>query len=241
MFNHIKNSRKQAGLTQVEVESALGLRSLALRDYESGRLKLPVEVAIKLSKLYKISLNELLGVEAPIDEVQKKSLSLFSGLFIANRSHLVFLDPIIRAYLESNYDILSNRSLFQLLTIEETRSAKNEIALEFAKILCSLAGIDSKVTNEEIENVNFILKEINLESSFKNIKKYLKQPYHIQSSSIKSTHLKHFVIWCLFIFAQTDGKIVESEYIYIDEVAEQLKVNRTNYLFIKSKFIKKEY
>ena len=50
--------------------------------------------------------------------------------------------------------------------------------------------------------------------------------------------MRHFTIWMLFFFAKADGEITHQEVDYIEECAEKLLVNRTNYLFIKDKFIK---
>jgi ribosome-binding protein aMBF1 (putative translation factor) len=241
MNESIKISRQKAGMTQVDVEKSLSLRNLSIRDYESGRLKLPVSIAIELSKLYKITLNELLNVEVPVNNDQQKSLAKFKGLFLKNRAQLILLDPIVRGYLESHYEHLATKSLFEILVLEQKESSKIKINEEFGKIFCSLAGIDLKVTNEEVESLNLIFSELGLESSLKNIKKYLKEPYYVRDSSIKTNELKHFLVWCLFIFAESDGEIAEEESLYIEQVAESLKINRTNFLFIKSKFIEEEF
>jgi transcriptional regulator with XRE-family HTH domain len=237
MLEKLQNSRKNAGLTQVDVERALGFRSLTMRDYESGRLKLPVSVAIDLAGLYKVSLDELLGVEVISNKNQQKSLSRFKGLFSLNRSQLVLLDPVIRAYLESNYNLLSRLSLFDILIERETHTNKTKIIIEFTQILASLAGIDSKVSSEEIESLNFIMEELGIETSAKKIKNCLKEPYSFQETSLKSVHLRHFTIWSLFLFAESSEEIVKEESAYIEQVAEKLKINRTNFLFIKDKFI----
>jgi transcriptional regulator with XRE-family HTH domain len=238
MLDSIKNFRKKAGLTQVEVEKTLSLRNLTIRDYESGRLKLPVSTAIELSKLYKVSLNELLDVEVPVSNNQQKALYSFKGLFSQDRAQLILLDPVIRGYLETHYDSLVSKSLFEILIHEQAVTTQEKIIEEFGKVVCSLAGIDSKVTNEEVESLDFILGELGMVGSFKAIKKHLKEPYLVKDSKIQRVELKHFLIWCLYIFAESDGEIANEEDTYIEKVAESLKVNRTNFLFIRDKFIK---
>jgi cytoskeletal protein RodZ len=51
---NLKKARIQVGLTQKEVESKLGLRDFSIKDFESGRLKLPIDMAAKFAELYKL-------------------------------------------------------------------------------------------------------------------------------------------------------------------------------------------
>ena len=61
-------ARKRSGYSQKQVEAILGLRNLQIFDYESMRLKLPVEVAVDMANLYGCSLEELLGVASAGNE-----------------------------------------------------------------------------------------------------------------------------------------------------------------------------
>ena len=49
--------------TQRQVEESVRLRKLTLYDYESGRLRPPYDVLVKLANLYQSPLEELLGLK----------------------------------------------------------------------------------------------------------------------------------------------------------------------------------
>jgi transcriptional regulator with XRE-family HTH domain len=59
--------RKERGVTQVELAKTLGVTQSMVSRIERGELRLNGEVIVKLSKLYEVSTDELLGVK-PIDE-----------------------------------------------------------------------------------------------------------------------------------------------------------------------------
>lgn len=237
-FQNLKEARKKSGMTQSQVESALEMRSLTIRDYESGRLKLPVKVAIDLANLYQVSLNELLGVEESVNSDQLDGLNRFKSVFVKNRTQLLFIDPVVRAFLEENYDSLLDNSLFEILTLGESEKYRSELSLLLSKLLCSLAAIDGKITNEEISCIDYLIVNLNMESKYKGIKKSFSEIYMGEnlSKKIKRIEIRHFIIWMLFIFASSDEKIVEQEHEYIKKIAENLAVNRSNFIFIKDKF-----
>lgn len=59
----IKESRKLAGLTQKEVASRLLMTQQQYSRFENGIFELDYEQLIKISKLYNISVDYLLGLE----------------------------------------------------------------------------------------------------------------------------------------------------------------------------------
>jgi len=59
----LKEMRHSRGLTQKEVETRLNLRKMAIFDYENGRIKLPIEIAVMLCNLYKCDLSTLYSVK----------------------------------------------------------------------------------------------------------------------------------------------------------------------------------
>lgn len=58
----LKTLRKNYGLTQSEVASAIGLERSTYAYYETGRSKPDLEVILKLSSLYDISVEELADI-----------------------------------------------------------------------------------------------------------------------------------------------------------------------------------
>ena len=236
---HLQKSRKSAGLTQKSVEKALKLRSLSMRDYETGRLKLPVEVAIRLSLLYRVSLNDLLGLPEHIKD-QRRGLDKFKSIFLKNKAQVLFLDPVIRAYLEDTKGDIFSLSIFDLLLKEESLKYKEDFVLEIGKILCALAASDKKITEDEIECVDYLMISLGFEKKLKAIKPFLADDYNFDKENLLhgKPHLKHFIIWILFIFAESDDCIRIEEINFIESLAELLLINRDNFLFIKKKFIK---
>lgn len=240
LLNSIKLSREKAGLTQKEVESALDMRALMMRDYEIGRLKLPVSIALQLAKLYGITVDELIGNEQVISKIhQSKVLVNFDSLFLGNGFSIMFLDPILRAFLEDHYEKHFDNSLFELLTEEFNERKTKNLILEISKFLLSLASSDGKVTTEEIECIKYLLLAFNMQSKYKDIsseytKDYLPNTLPVEMEKIE---MRHFIIWILFFFAHADKKLCHQEISYIEKCAECLKINKSNFIFIRNKFV----
>lgn len=60
--NRIKELRKSAGLTQEKVCEDLGMLQRTYSDYESGRIKLPIDRLIELARYYNVSMNYICGI-----------------------------------------------------------------------------------------------------------------------------------------------------------------------------------
>lgn len=240
----LKHFRSQAGLTQKEVEAQLGLRDLAMKDYETERLKLPAEMASRLAALYLISVDELLGEDAPVDSNhQKRNLQALNSLFHPSRLSSVYLDPVIRAYLENYREEIMHHPPLELLTRELSVKQKRDFTVDLLKTLASLMGIDEKVTPEELAFFHSLITELGLDDKSRSISRTITQAFHPKDSNLPKSapHLKHFLIWTMFFLAQSDGEIQTEEIRYIEECADQLKINRSNYLYIKKFFVKERY
>lgn len=236
--NSLKVIRELAGFTQREVESSLGLRNLTMRDYESGRLKLPASMAVKLSKLYRVTLEELLGLQTKEDE--SIFYSSFRNLFSGRSFHALVLDPVISAYIESFKDELIDKPIFEIIVNELSQSQRREVVFEISKFLFSLARIDSKVYERELNCIRSILSDYSIENKYNEIIIYDDELYFPKSipKVLERIELRHFVIWLLFYFALADREINFREVEYIQKCAEALKINKSNFLFIKDKFVK---
>lgn len=52
-------AREKAGLTQTEVAKMLNISSVSLHYYETGQRNLPKKIAIKLSNIYKVKMEDI--------------------------------------------------------------------------------------------------------------------------------------------------------------------------------------
>ncbi len=240
---NLKKHRMKAGFTQKEVESRLGWRDLMMKDLETERLKLPAEYAIKLASLYKISLDELLtNKNQNHGSEQSQTLNQVKSLFQKSDIDLIFLDPVIRAHLEEYQDQILDKSIFELVTIDLTERQKKEFSSEVLKGLGSLMGIDGKVSKDELSFLNSLIINLKLDDKTKVITKTISN-HHLPNIAYfhHRPAAKHFMIWLMFYMSKSDGSITHQELEFIEQSAEALKVNRTNFLFIKKFFIKEKY
>lgn len=241
LLKSLKTCREQAGLTQKQVEAKLDLRPLAMRDYEVGRLKLPITVAVSLAQLYDISVDQLVGLKPHPSELSPSQfLANFSSLFAGGSQQLMLIDPILRAFVDDHRDDFFDQSMFEVLTSALSEADKKQLIVIVGQVLFSLAGCDGKVSDEEIRTIKYILSNFNMMKSYKEISTYAGADVHFAEipKAISSIEIRHFLLWLLFLFANTDGKITEDELKFIEARAEELKINKSNYLFIRGQFVK---
>lgn len=235
-INSIKFAREKAGLTQKEVEAALDLRKLMMKDYETGRIKLPVEVALKLADLYHLTLDELVNYKS-----QSHSLIKLETLFQRSELDLIFTDPVIRSFAETYSEKMFNCSIFEILVIELNKLEREEFQMILFKYLYSLIGIDDKVMNSELNFVNSIGVLLSVKIQPRKFQEYLVAPYNPESLSRvlkENLVLRHFIVWMMFFLAKSDGEISFTEKKYIEQIAENLKILKSNYILINKNFEK---
>ncbi|RYZ94325.1 MAG: XRE family transcriptional regulator [Proteobacteria bacterium] len=240
----LKAARTAAGFTQKDVEARLGLRDLSLKDYETERIKLPAQVALKFAELYGITVDELLGTAGPRPKEgpQSARLAEVSGLFSRGDVGLLFLDPVIRAHLEEHSAKIFDHSIFELLSLSLNAKAKRALGTEILRSLSSLMGVDQRITPEENEFLRQIIRHLDCGDAAKGIIKYTSVRYRPEEEVFRGhPEQKHLLLWLLFLIAKSDGGVNADEILYIEECAEALKVNRSNYLFIKKFFVKEKY
>ena len=61
MYRRLRELRVEKDLTQTEIAKMLGMSQTGYSKYETGENDIPTDVLIKLSKLYNISIDYLLG------------------------------------------------------------------------------------------------------------------------------------------------------------------------------------
>jgi len=238
----LKLIRGQAGFTQKDVEAKLGLRELTMKDYETGRLKLPAAMALTLAKLYRVSLEELMGEEPKQgrEPTQALALSHLESFFSPSEVSLLFMDPVIRAYLDDYRDQILERSVFDLLTLKFAPRQKNALAMEMLRVLASLMGVDDKITKEELDFLRRLISHFGLNEKAKGILKTVSARHQPNLEPFQNcAAARHFLLWLLFFIAKSDGVISVSETKFIEVCAEALRVNRSSFLFIRG-FFKKE-
>ena len=236
--------RKQRGLTQKQVEQELELRALSIYDYESGRLKLSVELAVKLSNLYHCRIEELIGLQREVKNEESPSMKLISlsslGLMGGRQkvfSQDVLKDPIILAELgEMEFEF--PESPYEMLVKALSETQKRSFSIELLKYVNSLIGVDQKVSTEEITLRDYLIDDMEFDfsdSELMAIKKALSSKYFGKSVDKKFPRkaLRHFLIWTLFIVAMSDGAIDHREDEYIEEAAAHIGVKKKDYEFIK--------
>jgi len=240
----LKTARTRAGFTQKDVEARLGLRELAMKDYETSRLKLPASMALTLAKLYGVSVEELMG-EGPKPErsvSQALKLSQLDSFFSPSDISLLFMDPVIRAYLEDYRDQILDRSVFDLLTLTFTDRQKNALAMEMLRVLASLMGVDDKVTKEELDFLHRLIGHFGLDERSKGILKTVSARYQPNLEPFQHrAEARHFLLWLLFFTAKSDGAISAPEMQFIEECAETLRIHRSSFLFVKKFFTKERF
>ncbi len=62
MYQRLKDTREDADMNQTEVAAYLGMSQSGYSKYETGENDVPTSVLIKLSKLWNVSIDYLLGV-----------------------------------------------------------------------------------------------------------------------------------------------------------------------------------
>ncbi len=78
--NKIKELRKKHKMSQSELGSLLGLSYTAIGYYESGKRRVPVAILKKMSEIFNVDMNELMGLNPPDDVLngdEKAVLELF--------------------------------------------------------------------------------------------------------------------------------------------------------------------
>lgn len=62
MYRRLRDLREDADMNQTQVATYLGMSQTGYSKYETGENDIPTQVLIKLSRLYHVSIDYLLGV-----------------------------------------------------------------------------------------------------------------------------------------------------------------------------------
>lgn len=62
---NIARLRKERGITQVQLAALTGLSQSNVSDYERGRMRPHCDLLIELARIFKVSADQILGLQAP--------------------------------------------------------------------------------------------------------------------------------------------------------------------------------
>ncbi len=63
MYKRIKDLREDADLSQREISERLEMHKTTYHNYEIGKREIPLDIAIKIAKFHKVSLDYLAGLK----------------------------------------------------------------------------------------------------------------------------------------------------------------------------------
>lgn len=75
-MNRIRDLRVAAGLTQTELGNMLNVKDAAISKYENEKIPLTAETLLKLSSIFKVSVDYLLGKDIPVNDNKHIDTSL---------------------------------------------------------------------------------------------------------------------------------------------------------------------
>ncbi|MCM1363587.1 MAG: helix-turn-helix transcriptional regulator [Faecalibacterium sp.] len=71
-YEKLKEERKKRGYTQEEIAQELGITQQQYYLYEKGKRQLPIELLIKICNFYRISSDEILGIDNSLKAIQNE-------------------------------------------------------------------------------------------------------------------------------------------------------------------------
>ena len=102
-YQRVRDLREDADMTQKQVAEVLGMYPTQYRRYESGESELPMDIAIRLAELYKVSLDYIAGLtDSKRGLTQSKLGEAEKRLIIGFRA----LDPVRQGRLLERLDML---------------------------------------------------------------------------------------------------------------------------------------
>lgn len=101
MFERLKEIRKQLNLSQEFVAKQLGIARTTLVAIESGNRKIMAEELDKFSKLYGVSVDEILYGKVSVDSEANMFARTFSALSDTDKKEILNLMDFKRRYKES--------------------------------------------------------------------------------------------------------------------------------------------
>ncbi|MFQ3229496.1 helix-turn-helix domain-containing protein [Reinekea sp.] len=247
VLDNLVRYRKQAGLSQKQVEASLELRANTLYDIEKGRLKLPFVMAAQLSELYHIQIGQLLGDEEQTDTAKQEdkivqnaspleSLGVVSGAFHPLAEYIA-QDPVIVA--EVGVGELGKKPIMTLLLAKLTPVQKQHFVLDLYRYINSVISSDGEIRDSELKLRDILVAQAQIEltdSEKQSIARAFRKPFFGKSmaKSLPREGYKHFLIWTLHLVSRIDGKVYFGTSDYITQVAEHIQLPVSSLRFIEA-------
>jgi len=247
VLENLVKYRKQAGLSQKQAEDKLVLRANTLYDIEKGRLKLPFVMAVQLSKLYDITVDQFLEVEILTKITNKQvlsnqNISPLESLGVVSGAYHPLIDsmaqdPVIVA--EIGLGHLGKRPLMELLLAQLTPVQKQYFVLDLYRYINSLISRDGLIQEGELALRDKLIEQAQIElsdSEKKSIARAFRKAFFGKSmaKSLPREAYKHFLIWILFLVSRSEGNVHHKTTEYINQVAEHIQLPISALRYIES-------
>lgn len=79
----LKKLREEKGMTQAELSKELNTSKTSIANYEGGTRKVPLDIIVKISKYFSVSVDDLLDIPFP-----KKNKDIFSDIISNNHEFI---------------------------------------------------------------------------------------------------------------------------------------------------------
>ena len=137
IFNHSKNLkdvRYSLNLTQLELANALQEKQARIRDIEAGKQKIPIEIAVKIEKIYHVNFRWLLTGEGTMYGETPPTVSSF------NYDILERITIMVENYLSDADIVMSPKKKAKLLVIlcKLHSDNVNNLSYDIIKNMCEL-------------------------------------------------------------------------------------------------------
>jgi len=157
-MNRLKSLREQAGMTQTQLGKLLNVKDAAVSKYESGKIPLTDETLLRLSKIFNVSVDYLLGKEATCATINDNTVQPLPirTASVSDTSIKYWVDKTGYAYDEVADKLgISEKQFLSYLNNEKDIPCKQLIALsEICDVSTDcLLGITSKNRNRDFDDI----------------------------------------------------------------------------------------
>ena len=73
-YTRLKDLREDHDMTQQELVNLLGMHKTTYTNYEQGKRELPLSLAVRLAKLYNVSLDYIAGLSGEPEPIEGENL-----------------------------------------------------------------------------------------------------------------------------------------------------------------------
>lgn len=173
-MNNIAKYRKEHGLSQFQLAESLGLTQQTISKYEKGEREPDINTLIKLSKIFKVSLEELLGLDSYDNYVNTlgsenniRTMDQKKNLLIKSMEESFFM-RFIKLYCDNKLDFENEENFlglthYQISDIKSVRLPNlvelQQISIAFRVSINYLLGLpEFNLSEEEQELISYYNK-----------------------------------------------------------------------------------